>query len=135
MLLLSGGIDSPVAGYAWPKEGLSYARTLSQLPLYGQLAKQKVIDLAKKLSAYCGNINYISRLYRYTICHQRKMPCCVHDYFMRRFMMRIAEKLALKTGCSALITGESGQVASQTMESINVTNSVVKLPVFRLDRL
>ncbi|HHT83314.1 MAG: tRNA uracil 4-sulfurtransferase ThiI [Christensenellales bacterium] len=134
MLLLSGGIDSPVAGYCMAKRGVKLCAVhYHSFPYTGELAKQKVIDLAKKLSAYCGNIQlYIAPFTDIQYAIREKCPAAYMITFMRRFMMRIAEKLALKTGCSALITGESlGQVASQTMESINVTNSVVKLPVFR----
>ena len=132
--MLSGGIDSPVAGYCMAKRGVKLCAVhYHSFPYTGELAKQKVIDLAKKLSAYCGNIQlYIAPFTDIQYAIREKCPAAYMITFMRRFMMRIAEKLALKTGCSALITGESlGQVASQTMESINVTNSVVKLPVFR----
>lgn len=134
MLLLSGGIDSPVAAYLTAKRGVEVSAVHFQsFPYTSELALQKVKDLAKALSPYTGGI----KLY---IVPFKEIQYAIHincreDYMitiMRRFMMRIAERLAFENGCGAIVTGESlGQVASQTMESINVTNSVVKLPVFR----
>lgn len=134
MLLLSGGIDSPVAAYLTAKRGVEVAAVHFQsFPYTSELALQKVKDLAKVLSPYTGAIKLFIVPFKdiqYAI-HKN----CREDYMitiMRRFMMRIAEKLAFENGCGAIVTGESlGQVASQTMESINVTNSVVSLPVFR----
>ena len=134
MLLLSGGIDSPVAGYVMAKRGLKiYAIHYHSFPYTSELALQKVKDLAKKLTPYCGDI-------KLAVVPFTEIQYAIHEHcpqefmitIMRRFMMRIAERVARKYECGALITGESlGQVASQTMQSINVTNSVVTLPVFR----
>ena len=134
MLLLSGGIDSPVAGYAMAKRGLKiFAVHYHSFPYTSEQAKEKVIDLAKIISAYCGEITLF--VVPFTEIQYSIKENCPIEYMitmMRRFMMRIAEKLAKNNDCGAIITGESlGQVASQTMESINVTNSVVSLPVFR----
>lgn len=134
MLLLSGGIDSPVAGYMMAKRGVKvYAVHYHSFPYTSEQAKEKVLSLAKKISAYCGNIEV--SVVPFTEIQYAIRENCPIEYMitmMRRFMMRIAEKIAIKKGCGALLTGESlGQVASQTMESINVTNSVVNVPVFR----
>lgn len=134
MLLLSGGIDSPVAGYLMAKRGVKiYAIHYHSFPYTSEQAKEKVIDLAKLISRFCGEIELI--VVPFTEIQYAIKENCPIEYMitiMRRFMMRIAEKLALRNDCGAIITGESlGQVASQTMQSINVTNSVVKLPVFR----
>lgn len=134
MLLLSGGIDSPVAGYMIAKRGVELnAVHYHSFPYTGEAAKQKVITLAEHLSAYAGKIylNVISFTDIQTQIHEK----CPHDMLvliMRRFMMRIAERLAKKNDCGAIVTGESiGQVASQTMDSIAVTDCVVNMPVFR----
>ncbi|MBO5774041.1 MAG: tRNA 4-thiouridine(8) synthase ThiI [Clostridia bacterium] len=134
MLLLSGGIDSPVAGYVMAKRGLRiFAIHYHSFPYTSELALQKVKDLAKKLTAYCGDI-------KLAVVPFTEIQYAIHEHcpeefmitIMRRFMMRIAERVALKNECGAIITGEAlGQVASQTMQSIQVTNSVVTLPVFR----
>lgn len=134
MLLLSGGIDSPVAGYVMAKRGVKlYAVHYHSFPYTSELALQKVKDLARKLSAYAGEIEL-------SIVPFTKIQYAIHEHcpsefmisIMRRFMMRIAERLAIDKHCGAIVTGESlGQVASQTMQSINVTNSVVTIPVFR----
>lgn len=134
MLLLSGGIDSPVAGYMMAKRGVKlFAVHYHSFPYTSEQAKEKVIDLAKKLTRYAGSIKLLVVPFteiQYAI--REKCPIEYMITIMRRFMMRIAERLAKKYSCGALITGESlGQVASQTMESINVTNSVVSIPVFR----
>ena len=135
MLLLSGGIDSPVAGYSIARRGVSLEAVYFNAPPYtSERALQKVVDLATSLSRYCGrirlhNINFTAiQLYIYEKCPHDELT--IH---MRRYMMRIAERLALDNNCQALITGESiGQVASQTMESLLCTNSAVRsLPVFR----
>lgn len=134
MLLLSGGIDSPVAGYMMAKRGLKiFAVHYHSFPYTSEQAKEKVIELAKEISAYCGEITLF--VVPFTEIQYAIKENCKIEYMitvMRRFMMRIAERLAAENNCGAIITGESlGQVASQTMESITVTNSVAKLPVFR----
>ncbi|MGN0767781.1 MAG: tRNA uracil 4-sulfurtransferase ThiI [Christensenellales bacterium] len=134
MLLLSGGIDSPVAGYLMAKRGVKiYAVHYHSFPFTSEQAKEKVLDLARQISAYCGEI--VLYVVPFTDIQYAIKENCPIEYMitiMRRFMMRIAERLADRQDCGAIITGESlGQVASQTMESITVTNSVVKKPVFR----
>lgn len=134
MLLLSGGIDSPVAAFLMAKRGVKiYAVHYHSFPFTSEMAKNKVIELAKIVSAYCSEIEL--SIVPFTDIQYAIKENCPIEYMitiMRRFMMRIAERLAEKKNCGALITGESlGQVASQTMESINVTNSVVTKPVFR----
>lgn len=134
LLLLSGGIDSPVAAYMMAKRGVKvYAVHYHSYPYTSEHAKQKVLDLAKKLSIYCGEIAvYVVPFTDIQYAIKQHCPIEYMITIMRRYMMRIAERLATSLGCGALITGESlGQVASQTMESIMVTNSVVDLPVFR----
>ena len=134
MLLLSGGIDSPVAGYMIAKRGVTIEATYFHAPPYtSERAKQKVIDLAKLVSRYSGPIklhvvNFTDiQLYIYDKCPHEELTI-----IMRRYMMKIAEELAMKDGCLGLITGESiGQVASQTVHSLAVTNEVCTLPVFR----
>ena len=133
-LLLSGGIDSPVAGYQLMKRGVKLCAIHFQSPPYtGELARDKVIQLAKKLAFYSGGM----RVYMvpFTKCQleiHEKCPEELGTLITRRFMMRIAEKLARDFGALALITGESlGQVASQTMEALVCTNAVVEMPVFR----
>ncbi len=134
MLLLSGGIDSPVAGYMCAKRGLKIDATYFNAPPYtSERALQKVIDLASIVARYTGpiylhNINFTEiQLYIYEKCPHDELTI-----IMRRFMMRIAERIAKATECEALITGESiGQVASQTMRSLGCTNEVCTLPVFR----
>ena len=133
-LLLSGGIDSPVAGYMIAKRGVELVAVhYFSYPYTGEQAKQKVLDLAKILSEYCCGI----RVYvvPFTEIQMQIHEKCHEEYttlIMRRYMMRIAEHFANEEKCGALITGESlGQVASQTMEALNATNSVVSLPVFR----
>ncbi|MGN0765214.1 MAG: tRNA uracil 4-sulfurtransferase ThiI [Christensenellales bacterium] len=135
MLLLSGGFDSPVAGWRMARRGMEiYAIHYHSYPHTSELAKQKVIDLAQKLTNYCGNIKLF--VVPFTDIQQKIHQYCRADYMitvMRRIMIDIAERTAVKYGCGALITGESlAQVASQTTESITVTNNAVKLlPVFR----
>lgn len=134
MLLLSGGIDSPAAGYLMAKRGVKlYAVHYHSFPYTSEQAKEKVVELARIVSRYAGKITLFVVPFT-DIQHAIKEKCPIEYMItiMRRFMMKIAEKLAKKCNCGALITGESlGQVASQTMESINVTNSVVNLPVLR----
>lgn len=134
IVLLSGGIDSPVSAYRMAKRGMDLLYLhFHSFPYTSLQAKEKVITLAKTLKkyTYAGKMLVIPFTKIQQAIHE-KCPAEFMITIMRRFMMRIAEKLALKHGCGAIITGESlGQVASQTLESINVTNSVVKMPVFR----
>lgn len=134
MLLLSGGIDSPVAGYMIAKRGVKIDATYFHAPPYtSERAKQKVIDLAKLVARYSGPINL--NIVNFTDIQLYIYEKCPHDeltIIMRRYMMKIAEHLAKESGCQALITGESiGQVASQTMQSLAATNEVCTIPVFR----
>ena len=134
MLLLSGGIDSPVAGYMVAKRGVGLDAVYFHAPPYtSERAKQKGVDLAKKVAAYTGPIRL--HVVNFTDIQLSIYDKCPHDeltIIMRRYMMRIAETLAKKCGCLGLITGESiGQVASQTMQSLLVTNEVCTLPVYR----
>ena len=134
MLLLSGGIDSPVAGYMISKRGVGLEATYFHSPPYtSERAKQKVVDLAKIVSRYAGPIRL--HVVNFTDIQLYIYDQCPHDeltIIMRRYMMRIAEHFARKDGCLGLITGESiGQVASQTMQSLAATNDVCTLPVYR----
>ena len=134
MLLLSGGIDSPVAGYMIAKRGVKIDAVYFHAPPYtSERAKQKVVDLAKQVAKYSGPINL--HVINFTDIQLEIYEKCPHDeltIIMRRYMMKIAEDIAKKTDCLALITGESlGQVASQTMQSLAATNEVCTLPVFR----
>ena len=134
MLLLSGGIDSPVAGYMVSKRGVIIEAIYFHAPPYtSDRAKQKVIDLAKIVSQWSTKIKL--HIINFTEIQLKIYEKCPHDeltIIMRRFMMKIAEIIANKNECLALITGESiGQVASQTVESLRATNEVTKLPVFR----
>lgn len=134
MLLLSGGIDSPVAGWLVAKRGVEIeAIHYHSYPFTSDRAKEKVIDLARILSKYCGKIRLHSvNLINIQKTINEKCPPEEMTILSRRFMMAIAEKVARNRECSALVTGESiGQVASQTLESLLVTNSAVDLPVFR----
>ena len=134
MLLLSGGIDSPVAGYMISKRGVTIEATYFHAPPYtSERAKQKVIDLAKKVAAYTGPIklNIVNftdiQLYIYEKCPHEELTI-----IMRRYMMKIAEHFAKEGKCLGLITGESiGQVASQTMQSLAATNDACTMPVYR----
>ena len=134
MLLLSGGIDSPVAGYMIAKRGVMIDAVYFHAPPYtSERAKQKVVDLAKLVSRYSGPINLHVvnftdiQLYIYEQCPHEELTI-----IMRRYMMKIAESIAKETGSLALITGESiGQVASQTIQSLAATNEVCTMPVFR----
>ncbi len=134
MLLLSGGIDSPVAGYMIAKRGVTLEATYFHAPPYtSERAKQKVVDLAKLVAKYSGPIklNIVNftdiQLYIYEKCPHEELTI-----IMRRYMMKIAEHFAKESGCLGLITGESiGQVASQTMQSLAATNDVCTLPVYR----
>lgn len=134
MLLLSGGIDSPVAGYMISKRGVKLSATYFHAPPYtSERAKQKVVDLAKLVARYSGpmELNVVNftdiQLYIYEKCPHEELTI-----IMRRYMMKIAEELANQDGCLGLITGESiGQVASQTMQSLAATNEVCTMPVYR----
>ncbi len=134
MLLLSGGIDSPVAGYMIAKRGVKIEAVYFHAPPYtSERAKQKVVDLAKLVARYSGPIrlhvvNFTDiQLYIYDQCPHEELTI-----IMRRYMMRIAEYFAKRDHCLGLITGESiGQVASQTMQSLAATNEVCTIPVYR----
>lgn len=134
MLLLSGGIDSPVAGYLVSKRGVALDAIYFHAPPYtSERAKQKVVDLAKIISAYAGPIRL--HVINFTDIQMAIYEKCPHDeltIIMRRFMMKLAEHFAYERGDLGLITGESiGQVASQTMQSMMVTNAVCTMPVYR----
>ena len=134
MLLLSGGIDSPVAGWMVAKRGVTIEATYFHAPPYtSERAKQKVVDLAKLVAKYTGPIKL--NIVNFTDIQLYIYDQCPHDeltIIMRRYMMRIAEEIAKESDCLALITGESiGQVASQTMPSLAVTNEVCEMPVLR----
>ena len=134
MLLLSGGIDSPVAGYMIAKRGVFLDATYFHAPPYtSERAKQKVVDLAKLVARYSGPIRL--HIVNFTDIQLYIYDKCPHDeltIIMRRYMMRIAEAIAKETGALGLVTGESiGQVASQTMQSLAATNEVCTMPVFR----
>ena len=134
LLLLSGGIDSPVAGWMVAKRGVELeAVHFHSFPFTSERAKQKVIDLAEVLAVYTGGIKlHMVSLTDIQGSINRNCPAEQSTILIRRFMMRIAEKIAAETKALALVTGESlGQVASQTLESICVTDSSVDLPVFR----
>ena len=134
MLLLSGGIDSPVAGYMIAKRGVALDATYFHAPPYtSERAKQKVVDLAKLEARYSGPINLHVvnftdiQLYIYEKCPHEELTI-----IMRRYMMKLAEHFAKENRCLGLITGESiGQVASQTMQSLAATNEVCTMPVYR----
>ena len=133
-LLLSGGIDSPVAGWMMAKRGVQLVAVhFHSFPYTSDRAKEKVLTLAKLLGDYCGGIRVF--VVPFTHLQMEIHEKCPEDYttlIMRRYMMRIAERLAEKSGAKALITGESlGQVASQTMEALAVTDAVASMPVFR----
>ena len=133
MLLLSGGIDSPVAGYMMAKRGLELAAVhFYSYPYTSVEAKDKVLELADIVSNYSGKLNVSVPFTEIQLEISKK---CIEDYFtiiMRRMMMRIAQRAAEQQHCGALITGESlGQVASQTMEALGCTQAVCYMPVFR----
>ncbi|SFI00984.1 thiamine biosynthesis protein ThiI [Pseudobutyrivibrio sp. OR37] len=134
MLLLSGGIDSPVAGYMISKRGVTLSATYFHAPPYtSEQAKQKVVDLAKLVAKYSGPIDL--HIVNFTDIQLYIYQQCAHEeltIIMRRYMMRLAEYFAKQNDCIGLVTGESiGQVASQTMQSLNCTNAVCSLPVYR----
>ena len=134
MLLLSGGIDSPVAGYMMAKRGVHIAAIHYVSPPYtSDRAQLKVESLCQKLTDYCGGIAFYC--VPFTELQEAIKDNCPEEYFtiiMRRLMMEIAQRIAAKDNCLALITGESvGQVASQTMAAIACTDAVCRIPVFR----
>ncbi len=134
MLLLSGGIDSPVAGYMIAKRGVQIDAVYFHAPPYtSERAKEKVVDLARLIAKYTGPIRL--HVINFTDIQLKIYEKCPHEeltIIMRRYMMRIAETIANDTGCLGLITGESiGQVASQTLQSLASTNEVCTLPVYR----
>lgn len=134
LLLLSGGIDSPVAGFMMAKRGLRISGVhFHSYPFTSERAEEKVKDLAHILSRYCGNITlYSVNLIDIQKAIKESCPAEEMTLISRRFMMRIAERIANDKEINALVTGESlGQVASQTIDGLNVTNSSVNLPVFR----
>ena len=133
MCLLSGGIDSPVSAYMMAKRGMEIESVhFFSYPYTSQLAKDKVLELARLVTRYSGRmtVNVVS----FTEIQETIRDKCPEEYFtliMRRFMMEIAQRIAKQDGCGALITGENlGQVASQTMEAMTVTGAVVDIPVF-----
>ena len=134
-MLLSGGIDSPVAGYLISKRGMPlHAIHFHSFPYTSELAKNKVISLAKIISEYTGNITL--HVIPFTKIQEEIHKRCKPEYMitlMRRIMMRISERIAKANGLKAIVTGESlAQVASQTIESMTVTNAVIEdLPVLR----
>ena len=134
LLLLSGGIDSPVAGYMMAKRGVKIeALHFESFPYTSERAREKVLELAGILAEYAGEV----RVHIVSLTHiqEELVKHCEEDYFtllLRRYMMHIAERVAKYKGCTALITGESlGQVASQTMQALGVTDAAVNMPVFR----
>ena len=133
MVLLSGGIDSPVAAYMIAKRGVEIeAVHFFSYPYTSQLAKDKVVELARLVTKYSGKmtVNIVS----FTEIQEAIRDNCPEEFFtliMRRFMMEISARIAKQDGCGALITGENlGQVASQTMEAMGVTGAVVDMPIF-----
>ena len=133
MCLLSGGIDSPVAAYMIAKRGVEVECVhFFSYPYTSQLAKDKVIELARLVTRYCGRmtVNVVS----FTQIQEAIRDNCPEEFFtliMRRFMMEIAQRIGKQHGCDALITGENlGQVASQTMQAMAVTGAVVDIPIF-----
>ena len=134
LLMISGGIDSPVAGYMVAKRGMSLeAVHFHSYPYTSELAKEKVIELTKMVGAYTGGIKLY--IVSFTEIQEAIHKSCKEEYMitlMRRFMMKISEIIAKNNGLQTIVTGESlGQVASQTIESITSSNSVVTLPVLR----
>ncbi len=133
MCLLSGGIDSPVAAYMMAKRGVEIESVhFFSYPYTSQLAKDKVIELARLVTKYSGRMTL--NIVNFTPIQEAIRDNCPEEFFtliMRRFMMEISEKIARQDGCGALITGENlGQVASQTMEAMTVTGAVVNMPIF-----
>lgn len=142
MLMISGGIDSPVAGYMMAKRGLELCSTHFVSPPYtSERARLKVIDLLKKLSEFCGKIKtYIVNFTEFQEAIKKNCPNELFTIIMRRYMLKIAEMTAQDSGCPAIITGESlAQVASQTLPALVCTESVATKPILRpligLDKL
>ena len=134
MLLVSGGIDSPVAGYMIAKRGVRVSAVhFFSYPYTSERARDKVVDLVRILSAYAGTVTlHLVPFTEIQLAIYEKCPQSETTVLMRRLMMQISERIALLNGAQALVTGESiGQVASQTIESLTVTNDAVTLPVFR----
>lgn len=134
LLLLSGGIDSPVAGWMMAKRGIKLEALYFETPPYtSDLAREKVLDLAARVARYAGSMNV--HVVSLTKLQEQLVRCCEEDYFtllLRRAMMRVANRVAAARECRALITGESlGQVASQTTEALAVTGALAAFPVFR----
>ena len=132
--LLSGGIDSPVSSYMIARRGIHLVPVhFFSFPYTSEQAKEKVLELAKILTGCCGRLAV--EIVPFTHIQEEIRANCPEEYFtliMRRFMMRISEKIARQNGCKALVTGENlGQVASQTMEALRVTEECVTLPVLR----
>jgi tRNA uracil 4-sulfurtransferase len=132
--LLSGGIDSPVSSVMIARRGIHLVPVhFFSMPYTSELAKEKVLELAKIMTGYCGRLEV--EIVPFTHIQEEIRANCPEEYFtliMRRFMMRISEKVAFKNNCRALVTGENlGQVASQTMEALRVTEECVSLPVLR----
>ncbi len=134
LLLLSGGIDSPVAGFMMAKRGVRLESLyFESIPYTSEQAREKVLELAARVARWSGSmqVNVISL----TALQETLVKQCDEEYFtllLRRFMIRLANKVAAKAGCESLITGESlGQVASQTMQALHVTNMLSEYPVFR----
>ncbi len=134
LLLLSGGIDSPVAGYMMAKRGVRLdAIHFESFPYTSERAREKVLELASIVAEYSGDI--FVHVVSLTHIQEELVKACDEDYFtllLRRYMMTIAERVAREKECLALITGESlGQVASQTIQALGVTDNAVNMPVFR----
>ncbi len=132
--LLSGGIDSPVSSYMIARRGVHLIPVhFFSFPYTSQQAKEKVLDLAQLLTAYCGHLTV--EIVPFTHIQEAIRDNCPEEYFtliMRRFMMRIAERIALDNNAKAIVTGENlGQVASQTMEAMRSTQAVIDLPVLQ----
>lgn len=133
-LMLSGGIDSPVAGFMVAKRGVTLCCVhYHSFPYTSVRAKEKVVDLAKALSLYCGPMRLLVVPFtRIQMEIHQRCPENMTTLIMRRFMVRIAERLAQAEGAQALVTGESiGQVASQTMDALSCTDAVCSMPIFR----
>ena len=134
LLLLSGGIDSPVAGWMMAKRGVKIEAVYYEAFPYTSIeAREKVIELARIVAGWAGSVRL--HIVSLTEIEEEIAKSCNEDYFtllLRRFMMTISERIAIASNCNALVTGESmGQVASQTIQALHVTNSAVNIPVFR----
>ena len=134
LLLLSGGIDSPVAGWMMAKRGVRLeALYFESMPYTSEQARQKVLDLAALVARWSGSMQV--HIISLTDIQEKLVKACDEEYFtllLRRYMMELSNRVAEKFSCEALITGESlGQVASQTMQALGVTNAVARYPVFR----